>query len=78
MVGLVVGSLGGTLGLIFGAAFYFTGRGLEAELAAFRRGEWLARWAVPRDRWRAWTAKRRGKPRLAALLLVAILVVTGC
>ncbi len=77
VVGIVLASLGGTLGLIFGFAFWLTGRGSGRQLDGIRSGGYLARWTLDHDRWWAWQRARASKSRLVVLLVMGMLALGG-
>lgn len=77
VAGILVATLGGTLGLILGFAFWFTGRGAQAQLDALRGGAYLARWWVDRDRWMAWYEERQRAATRIGWLLIGTLVLCG-
>lgn len=76
-VGLVVASIGGTVGLILSFAFLFTGRMLQPRIDAMRRGEHLARWEIDRARWRAWRTARQRKLKLGAVIVAGLIALAG-
>lgn len=75
--GILLGSLGGTLGLILGFAFWLTARGAQRQLDAIRGGLHLARWTVDADRWWAWHDQRQSKLRLVTGIVIGMVALVG-
>lgn len=77
ILGILIATLGGTFGLIFGAAFWFTGRGAQVQLDSIRGGHILARWSVDRDRWMTWFDDRRRKLVFGAAMGAGLTLLCG-
>lgn len=75
--GILLAALGGTFGLIFGFAFWFTARGAQKQLDRLRGGGYLARWSIDADRWWAWHRARESKQMLVAWLIVGMVALVG-
>lgn len=77
ILGGLIASIGGTLGLIFGGAFWFTGRIAQRQLDALRDHAALARWRIDRDRWLTWHRARKASVAIAAAIVAGLLLVAG-
>ncbi|MCA9694352.1 MAG: hypothetical protein R3A51_19580 [Nannocystaceae bacterium] len=77
VLALILGIVGGSLGLIFSLAWWLTGRGLELQLAAFRKGVHLARWSVPADEWNPFARERNVAAKISAIIISALLALSG-
>lgn len=77
LIGMMIAAFGGTFALIFGAAFWYTARGVRAQLDRIRSGAVLARWSVDRDRYMAWHHERQHMLGIAALVAGGLVLLIG-
>lgn len=77
LLGGLIASLGGTLCLILGGAFWFTGRIAQRQLDALRDHTALARWRIDRHRWQTWHEARKASVAVAAAIVAAMLLIAG-
>lgn len=74
---IIVGTLGGTICLIFWLALWFTARSLEADLEAFRQGVYLVRWELSAADYRRWWEDRRRQATVAGIVVGVMLLLAG-
>lgn len=77
LLGGLIASIGGTLGLILGGAFWFTARIAQRQLDALRDHHALARWRIDRDRWLTWHRTRKAGVAVAAAIVAGLLFAAG-
>jgi hypothetical protein len=72
-----LGAMVATVAVILWLSFALVARGVEGQLAAFRRGEALARWEVSAERYEAWAVERKRRLRALPWVLGATVVLAG-